>query len=196
MPHDDAILGEVFRKTGGTCRYCGEQLHFSNYGKRGRRGAWVVDHANPVSRGGTDYLRNPWPACFRCNLEKGDRTAQSYLRSLEPRPAPGDCFIATAAFGTPWAHEIDGLRELRDTVLLASRSGTALVSLYYAVSPGIARWVAGNSNLRAIVRPPLRILSRTAGRILKRGGGTACPVESVTYLDERDHPRRDSHDAD
>lgn len=166
MSFDDETLEAVFSKTSGTCRYCGKKLSFSNYGANGRRGAWVVDHANPVSRGGTDYLRNLWPACIECNLDKGDRTAQSYLRSTEPRhTATGDCFIATAAFGTPWAREIDWLRWWRDAVLLQSRPGRFAISLYYDTSPEPARWVAGHPSLAAIVRPVVRTISRTVGRI-------------------------------
>src|SRR5436309_1341547 len=127
MAHDDETLEYVFAKTGGYCRYCKKQLSFSNYGQTGRRGAWVVDHANPVSRGGTDYLRNLWPACVDCNLDKSDRTAQGYSRSLEPRPESSECFVATAVFGTPWVREIDSLRRLRDFVLLRTRVGRALV---------------------------------------------------------------------
>lgn len=167
MSYDDETLKAVFAKTTGTCRYCGKQLSFSNYGAQGRRGAWVVDHANPVSRGGTDYLRNLWAACIACNLEKGDRTAQSYLRSSESRPTPtGDCLIATAAFGTPWAPEIEVLRRFRDHVLVGRRVGTAAVSLYYAASPEPARWITNHSGLAVIVCPPLRVLSRVVQQMI------------------------------
>ncbi len=64
----------------------------------------------------------------------------------------GGCFIATAAYGTPTAEQIDVLREFRDTVLLESTTGSLFVSLYYQFSPPVADFIAGNELLRALVR--------------------------------------------
>lgn len=183
MSYDDETLETVFTKTGGKCRYCEKQLSFSNYGAQGRKGAWVVDHANPVSRGGTNYLRNLWPACISCNLEKADRTVQSYLRSLESQPtSTGDCFIATAAFGMPWALEIDSLRRFRDSVLLGRRAGRAAVSLYYATSPETARFVADNALLQRSFGPPCASFSRVVGKAFGAPNETSPPafVQSVS----------------
>ncbi len=76
----DEELTEIFDKTAGLCRYCGKQLSWSNYGRVGSRGAWEVDHSVPVSRGGTDYYRNLWPACVFCNTDKGTLTGSEYMR--------------------------------------------------------------------------------------------------------------------
>jgi len=54
----------------------------------------------------------------------------------------GPCFIATAAYGTPMAAELDTLRAVRDTYLLDNAAGAALVDTYYRVSPAIAQVVA------------------------------------------------------
>jgi len=64
----------------------------------------------------------------------------------------GGCFIATAAYGTPSAEQIDVLREFRDTVLLESIPGSLFVSLYYQFSPPVADFIAGNQLLRTVVR--------------------------------------------
>lgn len=64
----------------------------------------------------------------------------------------GGCFIATAAYGTPLAEEIDVLRVLRDHYLLHGAFGTAFVDTYYRLSPPIADTVASNGALRAGVR--------------------------------------------
>jgi len=62
------------------------------------------------------------------------------------------CFIATAAYGTPEAEEIDILREFRDVVLQPNRLGAKLVSLYYKASPPVAAFISQHEALRAAVR--------------------------------------------
>ena len=64
----------------------------------------------------------------------------------------GPCFIATAAYGTPMAADIDTLRAVRDTFLLNSAVGTAFVDAYYHVSPAIADVVAKYPVVAAAVR--------------------------------------------
>ncbi len=75
----------------------------------------------------------------------------------------GPCFIATAAYGTPMAAEIDVLRDLRDQVFLNSAAGSAFVDTYYAFSPAIAQFVADSPVLASIIRValvPVVVVSR------------------------------------
>jgi hypothetical protein len=67
----------------------------------------------------------------------------------------GGCFIATAAYGTPMAEEIQILREFRDRYLLTNPLGHALVDLYYNVSPPVAEFITGHPSLKAVVRAGL-----------------------------------------
>jgi hypothetical protein len=70
----------------------------------------------------------------------------------DPFPFPLPCFIATAAYGTDNAEEINLLRRFRDVVLLPSGAGAELVALYYEISPPIAEVVWRNDFLRTAVR--------------------------------------------
>jgi hypothetical protein len=67
----------------------------------------------------------------------------------------GWCFIATAAYGTPMAEEIQILREFRDEYLLTNPVGEALVKFYYRVSPPIAEFITEHPSLKPIVRSGL-----------------------------------------
>jgi hypothetical protein len=62
------------------------------------------------------------------------------------------CFIATAAYGTPMAKELDALRAVRDRGLLTNPLGRLAVASYYAMSPPIARAIASDERLRAGAR--------------------------------------------
>jgi parallel beta-helix repeat protein len=78
------------------------------------------------------------------------------------------CFIATAAYGTDTAEEIDILREFRDTVLLPSNLGATFVSFYYRTGPPIADFISQHEILRTTVRvclidPIVEMLTWTRG---------------------------------
>jgi len=84
-------------------------------------------------------------------------TANFQVKSEEPEPEPeppsgGMCFIATAAYGTVTARQLDVLREFRDAVLLKSTAGSRLVHLYYQVSPPIADFISEDTFVRTVVR--------------------------------------------
>jgi hypothetical protein len=66
-----------------------------------------------------------------------------------------DCFIATAAYGTPMAGEIQVLREFRDRYMLTNPVGQALVDFYYEVSPPVAEFIAEHPGLKPVVRAGL-----------------------------------------
>jgi hypothetical protein len=65
------------------------------------------------------------------------------------------CFIATAAYGTSMAEEIEILRQFRDKYLLTNPLGQALVDLYYSISPPIADLITEHPSLKPIVRAGL-----------------------------------------
>ncbi|MFC1905779.1 CFI-box-CTERM domain-containing protein [Chloroflexota bacterium] len=64
----------------------------------------------------------------------------------------GGFFIATAAYGTPTAKEIDVLRRFRDEYLRKSSLGNEFIRYYYEKNPPVATFIAEHEVLRVIVR--------------------------------------------
>ncbi|MGM0574487.1 MAG: CFI-box-CTERM domain-containing protein [Myxococcota bacterium] len=67
----------------------------------------------------------------------------------------GFCFVATAAYGTPMAGDLDALRAFRDQVLLTSAPGQAFVEAYYTWGRFAAAWIADKPTVRAATRVAL-----------------------------------------
>ncbi len=65
---------------------------------------------------------------------------------------PMNCFVATAAYGSPIAKQVNVLRTFRDRVLIPSKWGVKFVSWYYKTSPKYARYIADSETLRAVSR--------------------------------------------
>lgn len=97
-------------------------------------------------------------------LSGATTTAESDLEPIQAagQLEPGHCFIATAAYGTPWAAELEVLRRWRDEALLPSSLGRGLVSMYYRCSPLVADFIRTREGLRALVR---RLLTPVVNRL-------------------------------
>jgi len=78
----------------------------------------------------------------------------------EPDPLPpariGGCLIATAAFGSEMAPQVQFLREIRDNTVLQTESGSAFMTgfnqFYYSFSPAIADYERENPAFKEAVK--------------------------------------------
>ncbi len=75
------------------------------------------------------------------------------------------CFVATAAYGSPMAGDVQTLRRFRDTRLLENAAGRLFVAAYYGLSPPAAAAIAGDARLRAGARLLLAPLVELAKRL-------------------------------
>jgi len=66
------------------------------------------------------------------------------------------CFIATAAYGSEDALDVERLRQFRNSYLLTWEGGRKFVRLYYKISPPIADFIAKNETLKWSVRQLLK----------------------------------------
>lgn len=79
------------------------------------------------------------------------------------------CFVATAAFGSELAPQVERLRQFRDQVLRKSSLGRSFVKTYYEHSPLLASWVAEHEIVRVWVRSQLWLILLVAELILVVG---------------------------
>jgi tetratricopeptide (TPR) repeat protein len=68
------------------------------------------------------------------------------------------CFIATAAYGTPFEPKINTLRRWRDYKLNNTYSGKTFIEIYYRLSPTISSIISRHDILKSIVRSMLEPL--------------------------------------
>ena len=84
---------------------------------------------------------------------------------LIPIISDGGCLIATAAFGSEMAPQVQQLRETRDNIVMKTQSGaafmTAFNSVYYSFAPTVADWERQNPIFKEMVKTTITPLLTT-----------------------------------
>jgi len=91
---------------------------------------------------------------------KGDYTigitATNYLGVEVTKSNGGGCLIATAAFGSELAPQVQLLREIRDDIVLQTKSGSIFMTgfnqFYYSFSPAVADYERENTIFKETVK--------------------------------------------
>ena len=89
----------------------------------------------------------------------GAEPVEEFFRDLPrniPKPSGGGCLIATATFDSELAPQVQKLREIRDSKLLQTESGTLFMTgfndFYYSFSPIIADYERENPVFKEMVK--------------------------------------------
>ena len=123
-----------------------------------------------------------------------DCDCEASATTLESDKPEGACFIATAAYGTPLAEEIEVLRQFRDEYLLTNPPGRLFVSVYYRSSPPLADFIDDHPALKPMVRTGLSpavalttvvVNTTSAQKLAIVGGLTLVSLALVTWLRRR-----------
>ena len=83
----------------------------------------------------------------------------------------GNCFIATATYGSPISREILVLKSFRDKYLKKNKIGRLFVKFYYKISPPIAKFIRRHVCFKKLVRIGLEPVVWFCEKILKNKEG-------------------------
>ena len=138
-----------------------------------------------VPGGGFFIIRNSWGVLWgtTCPYGAGYGTipfkyiTQYCWEAYTGDAKASDCFIATAAYGSPYAPEVQFLRNFRDNKLKSTSGGKAFVNfyekIYYMFSPQIAKKMNQNTSIKNIFRwvvvAPIVSFLRKAVRLIELG---------------------------
>ena len=112
--------------------------------------------------GNVEYFMDPDGTNVRApDPSSGTDTTLGKTQGAKPAEVFGllnnkNCFIATAAYGSGDASDVQTLRLFRNQFLLRSEAGREFVRFYYKVSPPIANFIAEREWLKTLVRGGLK----------------------------------------
>ncbi|MBS3102391.1 hypothetical protein J4458_03005 [Candidatus Woesearchaeota archaeon] len=107
------------------------------------------------------------PYCGK-KIKEGERYCwhcENDVSGIVDKEEAPKCFIATAAYGTPFAREVGILRNFRDKKLRKNFIGIVFIKFYYKTSPAVAKIISKNKFLKKIVRIALKPAVKFAEKI-------------------------------
>jgi hypothetical protein len=108
-----------------------------------------VGYYTSVNNSADTYCTNsPNPSSLGCHIGHPGEVVGVLSQNMQ-------CFIATAAYGSQMAPQVDVFRQFRNEFLLSAKWGVEFVKFYYRHSPKYARIIAENEFLRATARVSL-----------------------------------------
>jgi len=123
----------------------------------------------------TDDLPASPPLPFQWHAARPDQIAGLLSKN-------GECFIATAAYGTPMAKQVQILREFRDKILMKSQSGQKFIYWYYKNGNALAGKIRDRDEIRAVVRALLYPIIGYGWLALKIGAFNAALLISTILM--------------
>ena len=110
----------------------------------------VIEEPEPIAI--VEPEPEPQPLC-------GEGTVMKDGKCVVEEKEGGGCLIATAAFGSEMAPQVQFLREVRDNTVMTTQSGTAFMTgfnqLYYSFSPYVADYERENPLFKEAVKVTL-----------------------------------------
>ena len=107
----------------------------------------VIEEPEPIAI--VEPEPEPEPLC-------GEGTVMKDGKCVVEKSEGGGCLIATAAFGTEMAPQVQFLREIRDNTVMTTQSGTAFMTgfnqFYYSFSPYVADYERENPVFKEAVK--------------------------------------------
>jgi hypothetical protein len=107
---------------------------------------------NPAYQLGDSSLRNIYKSGAPSSSSSSPMSLSSYGSAYRGGGGSRGCFIATAAFGSHMAKEVNILRQFRDRYLLTNSIGRIFVASYYKLSPRFAEYIKGHVLIAKVIR--------------------------------------------
>ena len=109
----------------------------------------VIEEPEPILIAEPEPEPEPQPLC-------GEGTVMKDGKCVAEKSGGGGCLIATAAFGSEMAPQVQFLREIRDNTVMSTQSGTAFMTgfnqFYYSFSPYVADYERENPVFKEAVK--------------------------------------------
>ncbi len=158
MPAADGTFTYQF-KAGGTMKVAGEYVIHVEYGAQEVEGTFEYlgsDGAPPPPPPPPPPTPEPEPEPEPTPICGPGTVLENGVCVPEKPSGGGGCLIATAAFGSELAPQVQFLRELRDQTVLNTASGTTFMTgfnqFYYSFSPTIADWERDSPVFKEVVK--------------------------------------------